>query len=309
MRVLITSNSFGKYDDTQRTILEQNGWEIVENRYNRIMSEEEMIQEVVGVDAIILGSDPVTSTVIDAADKLKIISRYGVGIDNIDVAYAKERGIEVTVTKNCNSDAVADYTLGLMLSTLRHISTVDKDLKEGVWKKQTGLDLCDKTVGVFGLGSIGKGVVKRLSGFGCKILGYDVYIDEAFVEDNNVTVCSPEQIFKEADIITLHIPGNSDGTYFISTKEIESMKSNVTIVNTARASLVDEDAIIHALKTRRIYGYGTDVFSSEPNIPANFIGIEHAVLSPHTAAVSVEAVNKMTRKAVENILEYFNTKE
>ena len=174
MKVLITSNSFGKFDEAPRKRMLDLGWELLDNRYHHIMSEEEMMNEVPGVDAIILGSDIVSKRVLDKADKLKIISRYGVGIDNIDTAEAEKRGIAVTVTKNCNTEAVADYTIALMLATLRHVCNVHSSLQKGIWKKETGMDLCHKTVGVFGLGAIGRQVVKRLKGFECKILGYDM---------------------------------------------------------------------------------------------------------------------------------------
>lgn len=173
MKVLITSNSFGKFDPKPKAFMESLGWKVVGNRYHHIMNEEEMMGEVAGVDAIILGSDIVSKKVLDKADSLKIISRYGVGIDNIDLEECEKRGIKVTVTRNCNTEAVADYTVGLMLATTRHICNVDKNLKAGVWQKETGLDLCHKTVGVVGLGAIGRQVIKRLKGFDCKILGYD----------------------------------------------------------------------------------------------------------------------------------------
>lgn len=138
MKVLITSNSFGKFDPKPRKMMEDLGWEVVGNRYHHIMNEEEMMGEVPGVDAIILGSDTVSKKVLDQADSLKIISRYGVGIDNIDLQEAERKGITVTVTKNCNTEAVADYAIGLMLATARHICNVDHSLKKGEWKKKQG---------------------------------------------------------------------------------------------------------------------------------------------------------------------------
>lgn len=308
MKVLITSNSFGKFDETPRQKMLDLGWELIGNRYKHIMNEEEMMGEVNGVDAIILGSDTVSKKVLDKANDLQIISRYGVGIDNIDLETAKEKGIEVTVTANCNTEAVADYAIGLMLSTLRHICNVDSNLKKNTWKKETGLDLCNKTVGVFGLGAIGREVVKRLQGFNCTILGYDKYVDEDYCKNENITIKEPEEIFKEADIITLHMPGNVDGSYFISQRELDMMKSSMVIINTARASLIDEEAMICALREKQIYGYGTDVFTEEPIVNKQFVELDNVVLSPHNAAVSVEAINKMSHKAVDNLIEYFKTK-
>lgn len=313
MKVLITSNSFGKFDPKPKAFMESLGWEVVGNRYHHIMNEEEMMGEVAGVDAIILGSDIVSKKVLDKADSLKIISRYGVGIDNIDLEECEKRGIKVTVTRNCNTEAVADYTVGLMLATTRHICNVDKNLKAGVWQKETGLDLCHKTVGVVGLGAIGRQVIKRLKGFDCKILGYDKLLDENYCKENDITVMEPEEIFKQADVITLHVPGNPDGTPMIGEKELASMNENTILINTARGSLIDEKALIEALKGHRIYGYGTDVPSGEADeieaIKKRFEGLDNVVLSPHTAAVTVEAVNKMTNIAVDHILEFFDVKK
>lgn len=306
MKVLITSNSFGKFDGVPRQKMEALGWELIGNRYNHIMNEDEMVKEVDGVDAIILGSDTVSEKVLKAAKDLKIISRYGVGIDNINLEVAKEMGIEVTITSNCNTQAVGDYTIGLMLATLRHICNVDHHLKKNEWIKETGLDLTNKTVGVFGLGAIGKEVIKRLKGFNCTILGYDQYIDETYCKSENITIKQPNEIFKEADIITLHIPGNKDGTHVISQKELDMMSPSTVIINTARASLIDEDALINALKDKKIYGYGCDVFVDEPHINTEFQALNNVVLSPHNAAVSVEAINKMSHKAVNNLIEYFS---
>lgn len=306
MKVLITSNSFGKFDPKPREFMESLGWEVVGNRYHHILNEEEMMGEVPGVDAIILGSDTVSKRVLDKADSLKIISRYGVGIDNIDLEECKKRGITVTVTKNCNTEAVADYAVGLMLATARHICNVDQSLKAGTWNKETGINLCHKTVGVIGLGSIGRQVVKRVKGFDCKVLGYDKFLDEEYCKENDITVLEPSEIFAKADIITLHAPGNPDGTPLVGEKEIASMNPNTILINTARASLVDENALIKALKENKIYGYGTDVFVGEPHINEGFKDLKNVVLSPHNAAVSVEAINKMTNTAVDHILEYFN---
>lgn len=305
MRVLITSNSFGKFDGKPRAFMESLGWEIIGNRYHHIMNEEEMMGEVPGVDAIILGSDTVSKKVLEKADRLKIISRYGVGTDNIDMEEARARGIKVTVTRNCNTEAVADYTVGLMLATLRHICNVDHYLKRGSWQKETGLDLCHKTVGVIGLGAIGRQVIKRLQGFDCKILGYDRCLDKEYCQKNDIVVLEPCDIFAQADIITLHVPGNPDGRPLISKKELARMGKETVLINTARASLVDEEALIEALREHEIYGYGTDVFEEEPHINEAFKNLDNVVLSPHTAAVSKEAVNKMTNCAVEHILEYF----
>lgn len=305
MKVLITSNSFGSYNPAPRQQMLDLGWELIDNRYHHIMNEEEMMEEVHDVDAIILGSDIVSKRVLDNAKKLKIISRYGVGIDNIDCAYAKEKGIEVTVTKNCNTEAVADYAIGLMLAVSRHICNVNYEMHQGNWVKATGLDVCHKTVGVFGLGAIGRQVIARLQGFGCHILGYDAFVDEAYVKEHNIELVQPEEIFQRADVITLHMPGSVDGTHFINKKELDMMKPTCIVINTARASLVNEIDMIDALRNNKLYGYGSDVFDGEPHMNPSFQELPNAVLSPHNAAVSEEAVNNMSQVAVDHLITFF----
>ena len=178
-------------------------------------------------------------------------------------------------------------------------------LAKGDMEKGNRYGLCHKTVGVFGLGAIGRQVVKRLKGFESKILGYDIFADEEYCEKEGICLLSPQEIFKQADIITLHVPGNADGTHFITQQELELMKPEAVLINTARASLIDETAMVQALRQKRIYGYGTDVFDGEPHMNPEFIGLNNVVCSPHTAAVSVEAVNTMSHAAVEHLMEYF----
>lgn len=305
MKVLITSNSFGQYDPEPIKLLQNLGWEIIRNPHGKILSEEDMIELVEDVDAIILGSDPVTKNVLESGKKLKVISRYGVGIDNIDVQTAREKGIEIARTVNANAEAVADYTVGLMISTLRHISEADNDLKNKKWRKYTGLDLNGKTIGVFGLGAIAKGVIRRLSGFDCKFIATDPFVDDEFCKKYNVEIMDADSILRNADVVTLHFPGNPDGTPLITSEKLALMKTESILINTARASIVDEDAVLNALNTDRLYGYGTDVFSTEPDIPEKFMNQSRVVLSPHMAAVSKGAINRMSEMAVNNILNYF----
>lgn len=309
MELLITSNSFGKNDPSARQRLRDAGWDIRENPKGTILSESDMVEAVRGVDAIILGSDPVTSAVLDSAPELKLISRYGVGIDNIDMEAAKKRGVDIRVTRAANAEAVADFTLGLVLSLLRHIPKANDDLQNGTWKKRRGFDLYQKTVGVIGCGAIGRRVISRLKGFQCKILGYDLKPDSKYFLDNNIKQSSLEEILEKSDIITLHVP-NASGVTLIGEKELAKMKPDAVLVNTARGGLVDEQAVLRSLKSRNLYGYGADVFSSEPEIPSYFNGCEdlNLVLTPHMAAVSAEATSEMTRMAVDNVLEYFQRK-
>lgn len=303
MKVLVTSNSFGKYSKEPQKKLEEAGFEVILNPYHRMMNEEEFIECLSDVDAVILSTEKVTKKVIDSSPKLKMISRYGVGLDNVDLEYCKEKGILVTVTKGGNSNAVAEFAVSLMLSCLRGVAYADQYAKKNIWKKFTGMDLDGKTVGVVGLGSIGKLVVKKLQGFDVKILGYDVYYDEKFVKEYGVEKVSIDDLVKNSDIITLHAPSN--GKAILGKEEFNEMKDNVVIVNTARSDLIDLNALLEAINNKKVFAVGLDVHENEPNFDKRFESLDNVILTPHQAAISKEASNKASQMAVDNILSYF----
>lgn len=304
MKVLVTSNSFGKYSQAPKEKLEKNGFEVVLNPYHRMMDEEEFIGALDGVDAVILSTEKVTKKVIDASPNLKMISRYGVGLDNIDLDYCKEKNIPVTVTRGGNSNAVAEFAVTLILAASKGIGSSSYYAKNGTWKKFNGLDLEGKTVGVIGLGAIGKTVVKRLRGFDVKVLGYDLYYDEEFMQDQNVQKATIQDILKNADVITLHAPATSDKP-LLGEEEFEAMKDGVVIVNTARASLIDYDALLKYLNSGKVFAAGLDVHENEPEYDSRFAKYDNVILTPHNAAITKEATDKSSMMAVDNILDYF----
>ena len=292
LKVLVTSNSFGKYSNEPQRKLEEAGFEVILNPYHRMMNEEEFIECLSDVDAVILSTEKVTKKVIDSSPKLKMISRYGVGLDNVDLEYCKEKGIPVTVTKGGNSNAVAEFAVSLMLSCLRGVASANQYAKQNIWKKFTGLDLDGKTIGVVGLGAIGKLVVKKLQGF-----------DEEFVKKYSVEKVSIDDLVQNSDIITLHAPSN--GKAILGKEEFKKMKDNVVVVNTARSDLIDLDALLEAIKNNKVFAAGLDVHENEPNFDIRFEGLDNVILTPHQAAISKEASNKASQMAVDNILDYF----
>lgn len=304
MKVLVTSNSFCKYSKEPIKKLEKAGFEVVLNSYHRMMNEEEFIEQLQGVDAVILSTEKLNKTVIDAAPSLKMVSRYGVGLDNIDLEYCKEKGIPVTVTRGGNSNAVAEFAVTLILAASKGIGSSSYYAKSGVWKKFNGLDLEGKTVGVVGLGAIGKTVVKRLQGFDVKVLAYDVYYDEEFVEKYNIQKASVDEIVSKSDVITLHAPA-TDNKPLIGKPEFEKMKKGVVLVNTARASLIDYDELLKFLDDETVFAAGLDVHKNEPEYDERFEKYDNVILTPHNAAITKEATDKTSMMAVNHILEYF----
>jgi D-3-phosphoglycerate dehydrogenase len=301
-KILITPRSFGKEDPKPYELLKEQGYEIVKNPFGRIMTEQEMMEAVKGVDAVILGVDPMNQKVIDAAGNLKVISKYGVGTDNIDVSYAQSKGIVVTKTVGANSDAVADYAFALMLAVARKVVLIDKECRKLNWGKISSIEMYNKKIGIVGLGNIGKGIAKRASGFNMKVYAFDVYKDENFVKENNIEFTSIDTIIKECDFISLHLPLTPETKDLISYDQFKAMKSTAIIVNTARGGVIDEEALLWALQNNEIYGAGIDVFEKEPPEQKQLLELDNIIIGSHCAASTVEAVNNMGIKASENVI-------
>ncbi|MCM2983422.1 phosphoglycerate dehydrogenase [Niallia circulans] len=304
-KVLITPRSFGKYSKEASRILTAHGFEVVTNPYGRILTEEEMKKEIVNVDAVIVGVDPLNADVLAEAKRLKVISKYGVGTDNIDVDYCKANNIPVTITRNANADSVADFTFALMLAIARRIVEIDQSCRAMDWGKKTSIGIYGKTLGVIGTGAIGKGVIKRAHGFDMDILAYDVCPDNEFAKEYKVTYVELEHLVKESDFITLHLPATPETTNLFSEKEFSMMKETAVLVNTARGELIDEDALYNVLRDKKIWGAGIDVFKKEPPEKKELLELDNMIIGSHAAASSVDAVNKMSFMAVENILANF----
>lgn len=304
-KVLITPRSFAEHDVTPLRMLEEKGYELIRNPYGRIMNAHEMQLLIGSVDGIILGVDPCDKEVMSCAEKLRVISRYGVGMDNIDLDYAKERGIQVFRTVGANSDAVADYAFGLMLDLTRKITFIDRACREGNWKKIKTSEMNKKVLGVVGLGAIGKGVARRSTGFDMKVLAYDPYEDQDYAAAHNIEYVSLDRLLKESDFISLHLPLTEQTHHLIGARQFQMMKSTAILVNTARGGIVDEAALYQALKNKQIMAAGIDVFDSEPPKNTELMACDNLVVGAHCAASSLEAIDNMSLMAAENLIAGF----
>jgi Lactate dehydrogenase and related dehydrogenases len=304
MKVLITPRSFGQYDDMPRKNLLDAGIEIVENPKGGILTKEEMIELCSDVDAVILGVDPMDKDVMDAAPKLKIISKYGVGIDNIDMDYAKEKDIEVTITRGANSEAVADFAFTLLLAVARRLVEINAGCHENDWSKKVSLDIYGKKIGVLGLGAIGRGVIQRAKGFNMEVYGYDVVCDSQYIEENGVHFTDLKTICETCDFISVHLPLLDTTHHIIDKDMIALMKKNVILVNTARGGTIDETALYDALKAKQVYGAGLDVFETEPAYTSPLLELDNVIAGSHCSASSEGAVIAMSTQAVENVLSH-----
>lgn len=301
-KILITPRSFGKNNRKPFEMLEEQGYKLIINQYGRILTEEEMKKEIEDVDAVIIGVDPLSKNVLSNAKKLKVISKYGVGVDNIDIGYAKSKGIIVERAVGANSNAVADYAFALMINAARKVSFIDRECRKLNWKKIKTIEMWGKTLGLIGLGSIGKGVAKRASGFNMNVIAYDVFKDEEYAKNNNIEYVSLEKVIKEADFISLHLPLNDNTKNLISDSEFDMMKETAVIVNTARGGIIDESALVRALKSNKIWGAGIDVFEKEPPEEKEIIELDNIVIGSHCAASTLEAIDNMSLMSTENLI-------
>lgn len=297
-KVLVTPGVFGKFSSRPEEILVEAGLEVTKFAKPG-MTEDELIEKLQGYDAVILGLEPMTEKVMDACKDLKVVARFGVGVDNVDLEAAKRHGIKVYNTPAANASAVADYTFGMILDLARCITTANNDVKAGVIKKYTGYPVYGATIGIIGLGAIGKHIAKRAKGFNMNIMAYDIYWDEAFNAEYGIRKASLEEIYKEADFITLHCGLNDQTRNMISMEQMKMMKNTAFVINNARGGLINEEDLYTALKEGVIAGAGLDAFCKEPPIGNPLLELPNVIAAPHIAGSSIDSVNTMGTMSAE----------
>jgi phosphoglycerate dehydrogenase-like enzyme len=256
-------------------------------------------------DGIIAGDEPLDRALLtSAASRLRVISRWGVGIDNVDLEAASELGIEVRNTPAVFADEVADVAIGYMIMLARRLHTIDAGVQAGEWPKPQGVSLSGKTLGVIGLGSIGRGVAKRGLAMGMTVVGIDPMPEaEAAAVELGVHLLGIDEVFEAADVLSLNLPMSPENRHLANEARLGSMKPGSFLVNTARGPLVDEAALVKALESGRLAGAALDVFESEP-LPAGsrLRGMPNVILGSHNASNTIEAVRRVNRLAIDNLL-------
>lgn len=301
-KILTTPRSYGRNMPELFEQLEAAGYEVVRNSTGGILEKEQMKALIADCSGIIVGVDPLDAEVLSCAPRLRAIAKYGVGVDNIDLDYCKAHGIKVSRTVGANSEAVADYAMTLIMAVARKAVMIDRKCRGRDWSKISTRDVSGATLGLFGLGAIGKHVAKRARGFGMKVLAFDPYWPEEYARENNIIRADAETIFREADFISLHLPLMESTRNFVGEKEIAMMKRDAVIINTARGGLIDEAALLKALKEGRIYGAGIDAFAQEPPEDPAWFELDNVVIGSHCAASTTGATRNMGRMATQNIL-------
>jgi len=301
MKVLISSRSFGKIDSGAVELLKNQGLEPILNPLGKKLNEEEIIDLLDDSVGIIAGTEKITEKILSYNDKLKVISRYGIGLDNIDLKAAQEKNILVFNTPETPKLAVAELTLSLILNLLKKIVKVDKNAKNNEWKPELGNLLSGKTIGIVGLGRIGKQLVEFLQPFNLKILIYETKPDKDFIKKYRIDLVSLETLMVKSDIITLHVSYNQETHHIIGKKELDNMKTSAILINTARGGLIDEDLLYNYLKEGKIAGAAIDVFENEPDT-GKLKELENVIITPHIGTYTIETRKNMEIEAANNLI-------
>jgi len=302
IKILISTSTFGQFDDTPLKMLKLAGLETILNPYNRKLSEEESIELLKNVTGLIAGTELLSKDVLKSSSSLKVISRCGAGLDNVDLEATNELGIKVFFTPDGPTQAVAELTVGLILNLLRGISMEDHLIRSNTWKKYMGNLLTGKTLGILGLGRIGRKVVELTVPFSLNYLAWDSSPNQEFAANYKVEFRELNEILKEADIVTVHLPYSPELKNFISYEQIKLMKKDAFLINAARGGLVDEAALYKTLKEKRIAGAAIDVFEQEP-YQGPLKELDNVILTPHIGSYAKEARIEMEIQAVKNLLQ------
>lgn len=304
MKILIATVPFGEKNSLPIEMLKENNIEYVINPLNKKFTEDELCQYVDDVDIIIAGTEPITKKVLEKAKKLKLISRVGIGLDSVDLIEAKKRGVIVSYTPEAPGPAVAELTMGLMLSLLRQIHVSNLEMHRGNWNRYFGRRIAEVTIGVIGVGRIGARVLNRIAAFGTpRLLLNDVVPNQAITKKFKVEWVSKDTIYKEADVISIHVPLTAHTKNMISTKQMDLMKSDALLINTSRGGIVNEQDLYIALKNNKIGGAAIDVFEEEPYVGA-LAKLDNCILTSHMGSMSVDCRTRMEIEATEEAVRF-----
>jgi len=313
MKILLTTTSYQDTPGKHHDVLKASGFEVI--RARGPLQEAAMLDLVKsndGFDGLLNGDDHITAKVIDAAlgakTPLKVIAKYGIGLDSIDVKHATSKKIPVLFTPGVNHTTVAEHTIGLMIAIAKHFWPHLRSTKKGEWKRITGNELYGKTIAVLGMGRIGKEVVKRARAFEMNVKGYDLYWDEGFAKACTVDRCTTaEDAIRDADFVSLHMSLDDNNRGFINKLRIAGMKKGAVIINTARGGLINEADVAEACKSGQLGGYAGDVLDHEPQKPDHpFKDIDNIIITPHVGSRTFESVERQAMRATLNIVNYLN---
>ncbi len=304
--VLIEARPFCAFDNTPMDQLKDSGMNLIDMRGSGV-EDPKFVEALKQADAILCGNDLVVNdAVLDMAPGVKAIAKMGAGLDTVDIDAATRHDAIVFHTPGANNQAVADHTFALMLNVARKIIYCDQSLREKRWEhtKIMGLEIWQKTLGLIGLGAIGRCVALRAKGFEMKVVAHDPYWPEAFATEQGIERVAVEELLRISDVISIHAPLTPENKGMIDEKALKTMKPTAILINAARGGIVNEADLYQGLKNKAIAGAGIDVFENEPPSDSPLLELDNVVLTPHTAAFTFEGMNNMSVGVVEQLIEY-----
>lgn len=305
-KILVTATNYSQLCAEAKAMLEANNCEVVENTFGRPMTFDELKVRIGDIAGVVAGVDSWNEDVFAIAPNLKVISRFGVGVDNIDIEAARGHGIKVTNAAGGNANAVAELTIGLIVSAMRAIPQLHVTTRQGRWDRFVGRELVGRTVGLLGFGNIARKVARKLSGFEVEVIAYDKYPNLAAAKELGVAMVGADEVIARADVLCMLLPSLPETRRFMNAEVFGRMKDGAYFVNTARGALVDERALADALTSGKLSGAAIDVYEREPTAVDNpLFAIDRIVTTPHTAAETYETytgIGLITATAVLDVL-------
>lgn len=300
-KVLIAPMTLIGIDGAFLRVLREAGFELVYPNIGAQLTEEQLLEWLPGIKAALAGSEPYTKRVLDAYPQLRVIARVGVGYDAVDVEAATRHGCAVAITPGTNEGSVAEHAFCLMLGLARELVPQHLALKAGGWPRRATLPLRGRTLGIAGLGRIGKAVALRGAAFKMRLLAYDPVPDKAFAENLQITLVPFEQLLAESDYLTLHLPVTPETRYLINRRTLALMKPTAFLINTARGAIVNEADLLDALRNKRLAGAGLDVFEEEPPGKHPLFDLDNVLMTPHGGGADVQSRDDMALSAAQAI--------
>ena len=303
-RVLVSAPYLQPVLDQFDSLFIEHGIELLVPPVREHLSAEELLPLIGDIDGVIAGDDQFTEEVLKAATRLKVISKWGTGVDSVDLEAAKRLGIAVRNTPGAFSEPVADSVLGYILCFARQIPWMDREIKRGEWSKMPGIALGEAKLGIIGLGDVGKAVVHRALAFGMQILANDIVdISETYLAESGVVMTDKETLLRQADFVSLNCDFNPTSQHIIGIRELKIMQPSAYLINTARGHLIDEAALIGALQSGEISGAGLDVFEEEPlPLGSPLRKLQNVLLTAHNANSSPAAWERVNTATIQNLL-------
>jgi phosphoglycerate dehydrogenase-like enzyme len=301
LKVLITPMTLASVEGPYLQVLRDAGLEPVFSGCAHQLTEEELLAKLDGFSATLAGSEPYTARVLAAHPGLRVIARLGVGYDAVDIAAATRQGIVVTIAAGANQDAVAEHAFALILGLAKDLAAAQPGTRAGRWPRRITRPVRGTTLGLAGLGRIGKAVALRGRAFGMRVLAYDPVPDTAFAATHHVSLVPLDRLLAESDFLSLHLPLTPESQHLINRQTLARMKPGAFLINTARGGLVREEALVEALRSGHLAGAGLDVYEREPPPPGPLFEMDNVLLTPHTAGTDTRSLADMALSAAESI--------